>query len=78
MPERMREKKKEENACVLKSITDDERTGSVDCTRARMHEMHEMNEVSLPAKMEKIVVIDRHRSTVIPNRVARDVAAGER
>ena len=43
-----------------------------------MNEMHEMNEVSLPAKMEKIVVIDRHRSTVIPNRVARDVAAGER
>ena len=75
MRERMREKKKEENACVLKSITDDERTGSVDCTRARMHEMHE---VSLPAKMEKIVVIDRHRSTVIPNRVARDVAASER
>jgi hypothetical protein len=32
--------------------------------------------------MEKIivvvVVIDRHRSTVIPNRVARDVAPGER
>ena len=77
----MHEEKKEERACVLKSITDDERTGSVDCTRARVHEineMNEMNEMSLPAKMEKIVVIDRHRSTVIPNRVARDVAAGER
>ncbi len=75
MNERMHEEKKEENACILKSITDDERTGSVDCTRARVHEM---NEMSLPAKMEKIVVIDRHRSTVIPNRVARDVAPGER
>ncbi len=71
----MHEKKKEEKECILKSITDDERTGSVDCMRARMHEM---NEKSLPAKMEKIVVIDRHRSTVIPNRVARDVAPGER
>lgn len=71
----MHEEKKEENACVLKSIADDERTGSVDCTRARVHET---NEMSLPAKMEKIVVIDRHRSTVIPNRVARDVAPGER
>jgi len=37
-----------------------------------------MNDVRLPAKMEKIVVVDRHRSTVIPNRVARDVAPGER
>ncbi len=72
----MREEKKEEHACVLKSITDDARTGSVDCARAR--EMNEMNAVRLPAKMEKIVVVDRHRSTVVPNRVARDVAPGER
>ena len=74
----MHEEKKEENACVLKSIADDERTGSVDCMYARVNETNEMNEMSLHAKMEKIVVIDRHRSTVIPNRVARDVAPGER
>jgi len=46
--------------------------------RARAREMNEMNAVRLPAKMEKIVVVDRHRSTVVPNRVARDVAPGER
>ena len=46
--------------------------------RARAREMNEMKAVRLPAKMEKIVVVDRHRSTVIPNRVARDVAPGER